>query len=129
MRIVTWALADTLWQLFSEYAYASIPGSGSRFDVGVCRADIGDPWAVDIVVVGMADYFDRAPHTGHVTCFIDGLCLGDDPLLECTSESTVFIPEGHRRALWKRVSSNQRMQPRSLAVMPTEQTIEEMGSD
>jgi hypothetical protein len=129
MRIFTWALADTLWRLFSEYAYASIPDSGSRFDVGVYRADIGAPWAVDIVVVGMADYFDWAPDTGHVTYFIDGLYLGDDPLLECTSESTVLIPEGHRRALWKRVSPNYRMQPRSLAVMPTERTIEEMGSD
>lgn len=104
-----WSEADTLWSVHGDFAYISLPDSGSRFDVGIYRSDIGDPPAIDIVAVGSVRagafaYFDWAPDTGHATYHVDGLYLGGDVALPLGRTGAQPVAEAQGGVLWQRTS-------------------------
>ncbi|HYW68694.1 MAG TPA: hypothetical protein VE960_03745, partial [bacterium] len=99
-----WNEADKLWVVHGDYAYTSIPNSGSRFDVGIYRADIGNPSAVDVVAVGAAVSFDWAPDTGHATYLMAGLYVGRDTTLPYVPERALPPEETQGGLLWQCIS-------------------------
>lgn len=99
-----WDAVDTLWQPLADYVYASIPDSGRIFDVGILLSDIGDPSAIDIVVVNSLEFWDWAPDSGHATYTVDGLYIGEGSLSERGSLNPAPVPGAVRGPLWHRVS-------------------------
>ncbi len=99
-----WDAVDTLWLPCGDYAYASVPHSSRRFDVGILLSGIGDPWVIDIVVVNSLEFWDWAPDSGHATYTVDGLYVGGDSLPERSSPRPAPVPRAVRGPLWHRVS-------------------------
>mgnify|MGYP001819416065 FL=1 len=105
-----WNEADTLWSVHGDFAYISLPGPGSQFDVGIYRSDIGDPSTIDIVAVGVVRagafaHFDWAPDAEHATYHVDGLYLGGAVAPPLSRTGVLPVVEAQGGSLWQRTSS------------------------